>query len=223
MAKFKERSEAIELRKKGKSYSQIKAILKVSKSTLSLWLQDYPLSEKRLRELRDWNQSRIENYIETRKRQRETILNDIYKSEKNNILPLTKRGVLISGLFLYWGEGGKTTLSSQAILSNTNPAILKAFIYWLKNSFNIDKKNIKIRLQLYKDMNPVKEINYWSKILNINSFQFRKPYIKKSNRTSLTYKSKYNHGTCNVILGNAKVSKKIMMGLKILEEYFMGA
>jgi len=223
MAKFKERSEAIELRKQGKSYSQIKAILKVSKSTLSLWLQDYPLSEKRLRELRDWNQSRIENYIETRKRQRETILNDIYKSEKNNILPLTKRGVLISGLFLYWGEGGKTTLSSQAILSNTNPAILKAFIYWLKNSFNIDKKNIKIRLQLYKDMNPVKEINYWSKILNINSFQFRKPYIKKSNRTSLTYKSKYNHGTCNVILGNAKVSKKIMMGLKILEEYFMGA
>jgi len=78
MTRLIDRRRTLELGKQGKSYSQIKAILKVSKSTLSLWLQDYPLSEKRLRELRDWNQSRIENYIETRKRQRETILNDIY-------------------------------------------------------------------------------------------------------------------------------------------------
>src|SRR3989344_912760 len=187
MAKFKERSKAIELRKRGKSYSQIKAILRVSKSTLSLWLQDFPLTEKRLRELRDWNQSRIENYIETRRKQREAILSDIYKIEKRKILPLTPKDIFIGGLFLYWGEGTKVKLSSEAILSNTNPAILKAFIYWLENSFNIDRNDIKIRLQLYKDMNSLKEINYWSKILNIDFCQFRKPYIKKSNRISLTY------------------------------------
>ncbi len=222
MAKFKERSRAIELRKQGKSYSQIKNIIKVSKSTLSIWLQDLPLPEKRLRELRDWNQSRIENYRETRRKQREAILNDIYKIEKRKILPLTAKEIFIGGLFLYWGEGTKVKLSSEAILSNTNPAITKAFIHWLENSFDIDRADIKIRLQLYKDMDPVEEVHYWAKILSVKKSQFRKPYIKQSNRTSLTYKNKYNHGTCNVILGNAKVSKKIMMGLKIFEEYFMG-
>ena len=135
MAKFEERSKAIELRKQGKSYSQIKSFIKVSKSTLSIWLKDFPLSDKRIRELRDWNETRIENYRETRRKQREVILNDIYKNEKIKILPFTQKDIFIGGLFLYWGEGSKTTLSSQAIISNTNPAIIKAFIYWLENFF----------------------------------------------------------------------------------------
>ncbi|MDE2001240.1 MAG: hypothetical protein KGI60_01580 [Patescibacteria group bacterium] len=222
MAKFEERSRAIELRKQGKSYSQIKRSIKVSKSTLSIWLQDLPLSERRLREVRDWNQSRIENYRETRRKQREAVLNDIYKIEKRKIMPLTAKEIFIGGLFLYWGEGAKTKLSSEAILSNTNPSIVKAFIHWLEHSFHVRRVDMKIRLQLYKDMDVDEEIHYWSRALLIKESQFRKPYIKKSNRTSLTYKNKYTHGTCNVILGNAKVSKKIMMGLKILEEHFMG-
>ena len=108
MAKFKIRERAVLLRKEGKSYSEIKSLLKVSKSTLSLWLRDYPLSQEKIRELRDWNQKRIENYRETRRRQRESILNDIYKHEKDVILPLSKRELFLTGLFLYWGEGGKT-------------------------------------------------------------------------------------------------------------------
>lgn len=222
MAKFKERDRAIILRKSGKSYSQIKKEVRVSKSTLSQWLKDYPLPIEKLRELRDWNQIRIEHYRETRKKKREIILNKIYENEKGDILPLHKRDVLICGLFLYWGEGSKTKLSSEAILSNTNPAILKAFIHWLENAFGVNRKNIKIRLQLYKDMNPQEEIYFWSKTLKIHFSQFRKSYIKKSNRLSLTHKNIYEHGTCNVILGNAIVSKKIMMGLKVIENYFNG-
>ena len=34
----------------------------MSKSSLSLWLQNMPLPEKRLRELRDWNATRIERF-----------------------------------------------------------------------------------------------------------------------------------------------------------------
>lgn len=221
MARYKDHQKALELRKQGKSYSQIKSILKVGKGTLSAWLHNYPLSKERIRELRDWNEQRIENYRETRRKQREAIFNQIYKIEKKKLLPLTKRDIFIAGLFLYWGEGTKTRIS-DASLSNTNPAIIKTFIHWLENSFDINRSKLKIRLQLYKDMNSQKEIAYWSKILHIPLSQFRKPYIKKSNWTEITYKNPHIHGTCNVIIGNAMVSKRIIMELKVIDNYFNG-
>lgn len=70
MARFKDKEEAIKLRLQGNSYSQIKSVLKVNKSTLSYWLKDFPLSEEKIQKLRDRNPQRIEKYRATRARQR---------------------------------------------------------------------------------------------------------------------------------------------------------
>lgn len=59
MARKLDKQRAILLRKRGYSYSQIKNKLGISKSTLSGWLYDIPLSEKRIRELRDLSPQRI--------------------------------------------------------------------------------------------------------------------------------------------------------------------
>ena len=216
MARFRDKEKAIKLRLEGESYSQIKEIIGVSKSTLSYWLKDYPLSEKRIRELRDNNPRRIERYRATRIRKKQERLEKIYQEEKKRILPLTKRDILIAGLFLYWGEGGKTK-ESQLCVSNTNPATIKFFIKWL-GILGISRDEIKIRLHLYKDMQEKKEIEFWSKELVIPKTQFRKSYIKSSNMSSITYKIKFNHGTCNAILDDARITEKIFADLKIIED-----
>jgi len=133
MAKRKEKEKAIQLRKLGKSYREIRALLPVSKASLSLWLRDYPLSAKKMRELRDFNVKRIEHYQETRRRQRDIKLAEIYKTEKARILPLSRNELLIAGLFLYWGEGSKSTLSNYVAFSNTDPAMIVFFIKWLEH------------------------------------------------------------------------------------------
>lgn len=79
MARFKDREKALILRKQGMSYSQIKKILKVSKSTLSLWLRNYPLSKQRIRKLRDWNEQRIEKCRETKRKKKEERLKQFYR------------------------------------------------------------------------------------------------------------------------------------------------
>ena len=117
------------------------------------------------------------------------------------------------------GEGGKTK-ENELVISNTNPAIIKIFIYWLKNCFWVNKEKIKIKLHLYKDMNIKKEINFWIKELNIEKSQFIKPYIKNSNKSSLTYKNGFGHGTCNAAIYNGILGKKVLMGLKAIEDYF---
>lgn len=219
MARFKDRQKAIQLRLAGKSYSQIKEIIDVSKSTLSYWLKNYPLSDKRIRQLRDWNEKRIENYRETRRKNKEKLLELIYNEMKLEILPFSKRDLFIAGLFLYWGEGGKTK-EAELSLSNTNPAIAKFFIYWLENALKINRNKMRIKLHLYKDMDIKKEINFWKRMLGVKKNQFAKPYVKDSNLSSITYKNGFNHGTCNIIIGNATLTKKILMGLKAIQDYF---
>jgi hypothetical protein len=221
MAKRKEKEKAIQLRKLGKSYREIRALLLVSKASLSLWLRDYPLSAKKMRELRDFNVKRIEHYQETRRRQRDIKLAEIYKTEKARILPLSRNELLIAGLFLYWGEGSKSTLSNYVAFSNTDPAMIVFFIKWLEH-FGCERNKLVIRMHFYKDMDIVKETNYWAKTLRISNSQFKKPYIKESKFSSISYKRGFGHGTCNVLVYDAMLGKKIMMGLKVLRDFFIG-
>jgi len=220
MARFKDREGAIKLRFQGKSYSQIKNILGVGKSTLSYWLRDYPLSEKRIRELRDKNPIRIERYRATMAKKKKKRLDELYLKEKKNLLPLTNRDLFIAGLFLYWGEGEKTK-ETQLALSNTNPAVIKFFIRWLTECLSVSLNQIKIKVHLYSDMSVKKEVDFWSRELSIPKEQFRKPYVKKSSRESITYKTRFNHGTCNAIVGGARLAEKIFADLRIIEDKCM--
>ncbi len=219
MARKEDKIKAISLRLKGQSYSQIKSKIKISKSTLSNWLQDYPLSEKRIRELRDLNPQRIERYRATRALQKKTRLDEIYAKEKKALLPFSKRDLFIAGLFLYWGEGGKTA-NAQLTLTNTKPSIIKFFIFWADKVLKINKKDIVFRLHIFKDMSPEKEIFAWSKELKVSKNQFRKCFVKKTLSSSVTYKRSFRHGTCDAIIRGARLAEKVLMSLKAIEDSF---
>lgn len=219
MARLREHEKALVLRRQGMSYSQIKKILKVSKSTLSIWLRDYPLSKERIRELRDWNEQRIEKYRETRRKKKEKRLQETYEMQKKLLLPLNKREIFVAGLLLYWGEGTKYRMDGLSI-SNTDPSVIKFFIYWLNKILDIPKEKMAVRLQLYNDMNIQQEINYWSDTLKIPLRQFALPYIKKTSISRITHKGGFGHGTCNVRINNTPLAEKIFMSLKAISDRY---
>ena len=218
LALREEKLKAIRLRKNGASYSQIRKEVKVSKSSLSLWLHDMPLSEKRLGELQGFNAGRIEKYRETRRRTREARWTKVRETAKKDIGLLNKRELFIAGLFLYWGEGGKTKTATTTI-SNTDPSVILFFMRWLK-LFKVPKDRLRVHIHLYADMNVKKELQYWSKTLKLPLSSFRKPYIKKSNRAGLTYMQKFTNGTCNLIYENRDVSEYILQSLDYIRSTF---
>lgn len=219
MANFTKKAEAIALRKQEFSYSQIKQKIGVSKSTLSDWLKNYPLSKERIAELRDHNEKRIERYRETMKKKHDERLGQIYKSEKNSITPLSDRDIFMIGLGLYWGEGAKRRQATVSI-SNTDPSIHKFFILWLNKYLKVDKEKLRIQLHLYRDMNVEKELQFWSKILKLSKRQFTKPYIKKTDLISINHKGGFGHGTCNIAIGNVNLSEKVLMDIKIIADEY---
>ena len=140
------------------SYSQIKQELQVSKSTLSNWLGHMPLSPEAIHQLRDLSEIRIEKYKATREVQRTARRQVAYDSISKTIGELSDRDMFIAGLFLYWGEGGKTDYTSVSI-SNTDPAVLCFFKKWIEY-LGADPHKMRVRLQLYSDMEPKMELAY---------------------------------------------------------------
>lgn len=214
MARYKEKSQAIKLRKRGYSYTQIKEKLGVSKSTLSGWLANYPLSDKRIRELRDNNPRRIEKYIATMRAKKNKKLDASFEKVGLDIGEIKERELFIAGFFLYWAEGGKTN-QGALVFSNTDPSMVKTYLKWL-SLLKISKEKIKIKLHLYKDMNEKKEIFYWSSILSVQESQFRKTWVKDSRMSDLNYKNNFGHGTCNVIINDTVLTTYVLMGIKFI-------
>lgn len=215
MARKLDKQKAIKLRQKGNSYSQIKEKLGINKSTLSGWLSGMPLSEKRIKELRDFSPQRIENYRNTMNLKRESYKKLAYENIGKRLKSLSDRDLFISGFFLYWGEGSKTKYYSIA-LTNTNPKMLLFFIKWL-NFFEVPKEKLRVKLHLYSDMKITKERYFWSKYLNIPILQFRNSYIKKTKFSSINYKNGFGHGTCTILVEDKNIASQVLMGLEYIQ------
>ncbi len=219
MTKIKERQKALELRIKGEmSYSQIKKTLGVSKSTLSYWLRDYPLSKKRMRELRDYSEVRIEKFRKTMKAKRERRLSIFYKEEKQRWLPFSEKELFIAGLFLYWGEGAKTNYWTVS-LNNTDPKVLKFTLIWLTMALKVPKDKIKVSLHLYSDMDIEKEKKYWSKELKIPLVQFLNPYVKETKKAKIDHRG-FGHGTCGLVVHKTALKERILMAIEAVADYY---
>lgn len=212
--------KALELRRNGMSYSQIRREVGVSKSTLSLWLRHLPLSEERVKELRDWNSQRIEHFRETMFKKRDSRHRAIYTKEKRVLLPLTNKELYVAGLFLYWGEGGKTA-RSQLTMTNTDVQMLRFYLMWIQRCLGIATEKVSVKLHLYSDMDEVSEIAYWSRKLRLRKGQFKRSYIKKTTLKGLTYKT-LGHGTCNLIVYGREYYEKIMLGIQAISGDYRG-
>lgn len=222
MTRIYDRRKVIELRKQGRTYSDIRALLHIPKSTLSDWLSRYPLNDKQLMFLKNNRTEKkkiaIEKYRITRQRQREVRLNSIYNYEKKCWNKLNHRELLLAGIFLYWGEGGKR-MNGPITINNTDPNVLKFALYWMLKGLGIAKENIKVDLHLYSDMSENDELLYWSKELGIPIPFFRKPYIKKSSKLAIDQKC-FGHGTCGLVVNDIRLKEKIMMSIRAISDYY---
>lgn len=217
MYRTEDRRRVIEMRLKGMSYSQIRSVVSVSKSTLSLWLKDYPLTAKQTNLLNNLRKEKLAVYKEYWRNKREADLEMICAENRHIVGKLSKRDILMVGIGLYWGEGRKG--GRQISISNTDPGMIRFYLKWLSVCFGVDKNNKRLRflLHIYSDMNYKEERAFWTQKLGINESQFTKPYIKKSKLTNLDSRG-FGHGTCMVYYTDAKMKTLVRAYIRLLNE-----
>jgi len=206
--KLKEKIKAIRLRKLGKSYSEIRKKVKVSKGTLSLWLRDIELTpeqEERLYvELRQKNAYRLAK--DNQQKRVEKTKKIITEAKKESKL-LFKNPLFLCGLMLYWAEGDKSEKEEIVKFSNSDPLMIKLIMEWFRKICKVPEEKFRITIHMHELFCRKDIEKYWAKLTHVPLSQFYKTQIKP---TSLRYrKNPLYNGTCAIRIENRDLFRRI--------------
>lgn len=210
---FEYKSDAIRLRKKGVSITEIEKKLSIPKSTLSGWLKGIALSEKQKERL---SNRKREALVYARKKavawhngQKEIRLQEADRSAMETFkrISIADPAVLeLAAAILYLGEGSKKNIETS--LGSSDPLILRFFIAILRNIYKINDDKMRCELYLRADQDPDQIKRFWSDVLQLPIENFRQVNIDKRTIGTVTY-SDYK-GVCNIRCGNVAIQRKLV-------------
>lgn len=203
---------AIILRRRGASIRDIEMRLGVSRSTLSGWLKQVPLSPKHLRRLQKrhkqslmqaraqaviWHNAEKQKRLVFAQQEAMAVLHAVDNAQKTLEIALA---------MLYLGEGTKR--HKGLVLGNANPDVLLFFISALQKLYKIDVHRLRCELHLRADQKSNTEKIYWSKALTLPQTCFKAVYVDKRTQGKKTYTS--YHGVCIISYGDVAIQRKLM-------------
>lgn len=183
--KLQAKLQAIELRKQGFSYNEILRRIPVSKSSLSVWLRNTPLSKDQMlyllkRRINSWKAGGV-----ARRNIRIQEEKDEYQKAQKMVGKLSEREVFLIAVSLYWAEGAKqrNVISQRVAISNSDPGILLVFYRWMLQ-MGSDASEIIATLYLheaYKDQEQ-EMIAYWKSYFPDQKLQWYKTVYKRQHK-----------------------------------------
>ncbi len=215
-----DKKAATKMRRSGKSYAEILAALKIPKATLSDWFGQSDWSRdvrKKLTKtastvstvrLRELNQIRGKNLKDAYHEAREEAQNEFVELKYNPLF--------IAGLMLYWGEGDKVTRHNTR-LTNTDPEMIRLFVFFLTHACQIPKERIKASVLVYPDLSTSRCLAYWSKASGVSSDNFTRCIaIRGRHKTK-----RLPNGVCIVVVSSSYFKTKILEWMSLLPKELM--
>lgn len=185
---------AIDLRKKGYSYSYISEELLISKGTLSYWLTSIPYQPNK-ETIAMIGKARAASGLAKNHQKMESILRAQAEAKKD-IDNINKRDLFMVGLGLYIGEGSKT--NNLVRMVNSDYKVILLAMRWFNEVIGVPKENFSIRLHLYPDSNEKKTLRFWSKITGLPLGQFKKSQVDYRQDKRVSRKGKLPYGTVHM-------------------------
>lgn len=194
----------------GLPINEISKIVGVSKSSISLWVRDVPLSYEQKQVLLEKNpaynaqhnggQSRKECALKLRKQYQ----------EEGKLMARSGDKEIIAVSMLYWAEGSKDRCSVK--IANTDVHLLKWFLDMMVKHFGVDRKNVSMRTQWYSnnDVSFEDMQKYWISNLQLDESSFRKCSIDPINIYSQKKrKCKHPYGTCTISIHRTDIVQRL--------------
>ena len=188
MAKFEKRLLAHQLRRGGWSIKSIAQYLQVSKSSVSIWCRDVPLTDYQKKKL-------IQNAIlagrrgglmgaETNRRKKEKAIFTYEEQGRKTIKKLSKRDFLLLGIALYWAEGSK---GGKLSFVNSDPDMISFIYRWFQEIMSVNKEDFIPRIFINEMHRPriEKVLYFWAHLLSLPKNQFRKTIFIKTKQKKI--------------------------------------
>lgn len=210
--KVLERNRAVELRKQGKTLSEILKEIPVSKSSLSYWLRGIELTQEQMVRIKYKNDKIKERFIkfnELKKKQADNNKKIIFNNAFNGISNISTEELKLIGIALYWAEGYKGAAYKGAEFTNSDPSMIKLMMRWFRETCGVQESKFRIRIQLHNTRNTEMIKGYWSEVTSIPLAQFTKPYIKISPTSKRKMGNLIPYGTCNIRVSDINLITRI--------------
>lgn len=184
--------------KQGKSMSDIATILNVSLDSVVYFMRKYNIQRRTSAE------SNVINFI-----------NKKPTFKKKKVSKNTRELESIIAM-LYWGEGYKGSVERPSKIvdfTNSDPEMIRLFLFTLRNLYDVDEKKFRIQLYCYSDQNLKGLIRFWSGLTSIPKEQFIKPFIRND----------FNNKSRKMVYGMVHIryqDKKLLLEIMNLIDYF---
>lgn len=216
------KKEAIKLRKKGKTFLEIKKALGVNipQSTLSYWLKNIPLSVKQKQRIDRVVLNNIKKgqliALKINRLKRQIYLNSVEKRVNYLKELIHNRDVAkIALAMLYLGEGSKTQRGSL-MFGNSDPQVIYLFLHLLRKCYDVDESKFRCTLQARADQN-IKELErFWSVTTKISLKQFYKARIDPRTIGKISKKQDYK-GVCRIDYFSADIFLELKAIIKLFQ------
>jgi hypothetical protein len=189
------RSQAEVLRKQGLTYQEILKQLPVAKSSLSLWLADFPLTKAEkhlLKKRKDSNISLGRIRAATSNRQNKIDKDKTLFTEAKITFKKYKDDTLFhTGIALYWAEGAKR--NDSFLFVNSDDEMILLMLLWLEQFTEYSRSDMGYRLYIHQPFVRDNLELWWQKRLKASTTQFKKTILKP---TSLGIKKRPNYKGC---------------------------
>lgn len=208
-----DKDKAIELRKSGKSFSQIHKELGVPKSTLSVWLKNKEWSRQITK--RHTKDAKIKHAIHIKRLNyiRGEKLQKLYEKAKGEAAVefdmYSRDPLFISAIATYWGEGDKSSKYLIRI-TNTDPRMLAIFRKFLIKMCAFPNEKIKAAMFIYPDLDEKRCHVYWSRETGIKKFTKTMVLPGRHKTKRLPY------GVCTLVISNRYLKEKMIIWLNLL-------
>lgn len=217
MAKFKEREQALHLRKIGTSISDIALKLAVSKSTVSHWCKDVRLTQAAMQAIVSRSATKstaaLLEYTESLREKRQKDISTDKGVGRKQLGRLTERDIYCLGLGLYWGEGYKRG-SQEFGFTNSDPQMVKFYIKWLEVVFGVTRENLILRVSIneaHKSRVSAVE-KFWSQLTKVPLSNFTKVSLIKVSSQKKYSNSSSHMGTLRVKVRRGTRARRQVLG-----------
>lgn len=202
--KYIDRLKAIELRKEGKSYSDILGAIKVSKGTISRWLKNIPLTREQKLLLKGRMRSRYAG-AKANQAKAEERKNKIIKAAQMEVQQLIKHPLFVAGLMLYCAEGTKA--GSTVAFTNSDPEMIKLMMRWFREVCAVPENKFRILVFIHSQLVNVDWKEKWVEVTGVPVSHFSRPYIKPT--ITRHRKNKLYNGTCVIKISDVALFARI--------------
>lgn len=172
-----------------KSISQIAIMLKCSESKINYWIGKHGIKKRSISE-------------------------SLYYVKNPNGDPFVTPAHVPSsflvglGMGIFWGEGTKKSKTSVR-LGNSDPSLIRAFVFFLQETFSINREKLRFGIQIFEDMDKERVLQYWISELRVPRQSFLKSIVVSKSNKKGTYKEKSYYGVVTVYFNNVKLKRII--------------